>query len=101
MADRTIAVIGGTGDQGFGLVLRWAKAGEKVVIGSRQQQKGEDAARKAREILGGNASVTGTENAKAAASASYCLLVGGFISLIFLRIVYTNIKMFIRTLGYV
>ena len=39
MVDRTIAVIGGTGDQGFGLVLRWAKAGEKVVIGSRQLQK--------------------------------------------------------------
>jgi NADPH-dependent F420 reductase len=74
MADRTIAVIGGTGDQGFGLVLRWAKAGEKVVIGSRQQQKGEDAARKAREILGGNASVTGTENAKAAASADIIVM---------------------------
>jgi NADPH-dependent F420 reductase len=74
MADRTIAVIGGTGDQGFGLVLRWAKAGEKVIIGSRQQQKGEDAAKKAREILGGNASVTGMENAKAAAASDIIVM---------------------------
>jgi hypothetical protein len=71
---RTIAVIGGTGDQGFGLVLRWARAGEKVIIGSRQQQKGEDAAKKAREILGAEASVTGTENAKAAAAADIIVM---------------------------
>jgi len=74
MVDRTIAVIGGTGDQGFGLVLRWAKAGERVIIGSRQQQKGEDAAKKAREILGGEASVSGTENAKAAAAADIVVM---------------------------
>jgi NADPH-dependent F420 reductase len=74
MSDRTIAVIGGTGDQGFGLVLRWAQAGEKVIIGSRQQQKGEDAAKKAREILGGNASISGMENAKAAACADIIVM---------------------------
>jgi NADPH-dependent F420 reductase len=74
MTDRTIAVIGGTGDQGFGLVLRWAQAGEKVIIGSRQQQKGEDAAKKAREILGANASVSGMENAGAAAAADIVVM---------------------------
>ena len=74
MSDRTIAVIGGTGDQGFGLVLRWAKAGEKVIIGSRQQQKAEDAAKKAREILGGSASVSGMENPKAAAAADIIVM---------------------------
>ena len=74
MVERTIAVIGGTGDQGFGLVLRWAKAGEKVIIGSRQQQKAEDAAKKAREILGGNASVSGMENPKAAAAADIIVM---------------------------
>ena len=74
MVERTIAVIGGTGDQGFGLVLRWAKAGEKVVIGSRQQQKAEDAARKAREMLGGSASVSGMENPKAAAAADIIVM---------------------------
>jgi len=74
LSDRTIAVIGGTGDQGFGLVLRWAKAGEKVIIGSRQQQKAEDAAKKAREILGGSVSVSGMENSKAAAAADIIVM---------------------------
>jgi len=73
MANRTIAVIGGTGDQGFGLVLRWAKAGERVIIGSRQQQKAEDAAKKANSILGG-ASVSGMENPKAAAAADVIVM---------------------------
>ena len=74
MTDRTIAVIGGTGDQGLGLVLRWAKAGEKVVIGSRQQQKAEDAAKKARDMLGGNGAITGMENPKAAAAADIIVM---------------------------
>ncbi len=74
MPDRTIAVIGGTGDQGFGLVLRWAKAGEKVIIGSRVQQKAEDAAKKARETLGGSAAVSGMENPKAAAAADIIVM---------------------------
>lgn len=74
MPERTIAVIGGTGDQGFGLVLRWAKAGEKIVIGSRQQQKAEDAAKKAREILKGNVSIEGMENPKAAAAADIVVM---------------------------
>ncbi len=74
MAGRTIAVIGGTGDQGFGLVLRWAKAGEKIIIGSRQQQRAEDAAKKARDILGGKASVSGMENPIAADAADIIVM---------------------------
>ncbi len=74
MADRTIAVIGGTGDQGFGLVLRWARAGEKIIIGSRVQQKAEDAAKRALETLNRNASVFGMENPKAAAAADIVVM---------------------------
>jgi len=74
LSDRTIAVIGGTGDQGFGLVLRWAKAGEKVIIGSRMQQKAEDAAKKARDILGASAAISGMENPKAAAAADIIVM---------------------------
>jgi len=73
MPDRTITVIGGTGEQGFGLVLRFAKSGEKVIIGSRQQQKAEDAAKKANSILGGNP-VSGMENSKAAAAADIIVM---------------------------
>ena len=34
-----IAVIGGTGPQGKGLAYRWAKAGHRIVIGSRAAEK--------------------------------------------------------------
>ena len=74
MEKRTIAVIGGTGDQGFGLVLRLAKAGEKIIIGSRSQPKAEGAAKKAREILGEGAFVTGLDNAKAAEAADVIIM---------------------------
>ena len=74
MTNRTIAVIGGTGDQGFGLVLRWAKAGEHVIIGSRQQQKAEDAAKKANGVLGSAFTVSGMENPKAAAAADIIVM---------------------------
>lgn len=64
-----VAVVGGTGDLGFGLVLRLAGAGESVVIGSRSEEKGADAARRALEALGDGAPVEGTENPKAVAAA--------------------------------
>jgi NADPH-dependent F420 reductase len=47
-----IAIIGGTGDEGFGLALRLAKAGVEVVIGSRSEERGQAASDKARDILG-------------------------------------------------
>ena len=34
--DETVAILGGTGDQGLGLALRFAKAGRPVAIGSRK-----------------------------------------------------------------
>jgi len=92
MTDRTIAVIGGTGDQGFGLVLRWAKAGEKVIIGSRQQQKAEDAAKRANGILGGDF-VTGMVNAKAAEAANIVVMSVPFAAHVdMIKSVYDGIK---------
>ncbi len=67
-----IAVVGGTGDEGFGLTLRLGRAGQHVVIGSRSQEKGAGAAEKARGILGGDATVDGTTNE---AAASQCEIV--------------------------
>ena len=63
-----VAIIGGTGDEGFGLALRLAGAGVAVVIGSRSQEKGEAAAARAREILGTDAQVDGATNQDAAAN---------------------------------
>jgi 8-hydroxy-5-deazaflavin:NADPH oxidoreductase len=38
---RTLAILGGTGNQGPGLALRWALAGHRIIIGSRKQEKAE------------------------------------------------------------
>jgi len=40
----TIGVLGGTGDQGRGLARRFAAAGLRVLIGSREQQRADEAA---------------------------------------------------------
>jgi hypothetical protein len=61
-----ITVIGGTGDEGFGLTLRLAKAGRHVIIGSRSEEKGQTVAAKAKEILGADALVDGSTNELAA-----------------------------------
>ncbi len=78
MSDQKIAVIGGTGDLGFGLALRWATAGMHVFIGSRDRAKAEDAARRVRETVKANGttmiSVSGLENLQAAAQASIVVL---------------------------
>jgi NADPH-dependent F420 reductase len=60
-----ISVIGGTGEEGFGLTLRLGRAGHHVIIGSRSEEKGATAAGKAREIIGGG-TIDGTTNQKAA-----------------------------------
>jgi 8-hydroxy-5-deazaflavin:NADPH oxidoreductase len=41
---RTIAVIGGTGAEGRGLALRWAAAGHRIIIGSRDPERAKTAA---------------------------------------------------------
>lgn len=68
VAKKTIAIVGGTGALGRGLMLRWASAGYRVIIGSREKRKAEEAAREANELLKVDA-VQGKENVEAAASA--------------------------------
>ncbi|MFQ5340335.1 MAG: NADPH-dependent F420 reductase [Anaerolineae bacterium] len=48
----TIAVIGGTGKEGSGLSLRWARTGLDVIIGSRRLEKAERVAKELNETLG-------------------------------------------------
>ena len=43
LADETIAILGGTGDLGTGLAIRWSKVGYKIVIGSRTLAKAQAA----------------------------------------------------------
>ncbi len=69
-----VAIIGGTGDEGFGLAVRLGRSGVEVVIGSRAHEKGEAAARKARDIAGDDAPISGTSNDVAAAGADVVLV---------------------------
>lgn len=62
-----VAVIGGTGAEGFGLSLRLATAGHRVVVGSRDAGRGAAAADEASQLSG--AAVEGTDNASAAGAA--------------------------------
>lgn len=68
-----IAILGGTGEQGPGLALRWARAGEEVIIGSRQREKGERVAAELNQELGKDL-LRGTDNASAAAAADVAVL---------------------------
>ena len=68
-----IAILGGTGEQGPGLALRWAKAGEEVIIGSRQKEKGEKVAVELNQELGKEL-IRGTDNVTAAAAADVIVM---------------------------
>jgi NADPH-dependent F420 reductase len=46
----TIAILGGTGDLGTGLAIRWSKAGHRIVIGSRTLEKAQAAVAALQEI---------------------------------------------------
>jgi NADPH-dependent F420 reductase len=73
MTAETIAIIGGAGELGFGLALRFARAGAKVVIGSRDEAKAQEAAARAKTASGG-ADVSGFANAEAAAKGTIVIL---------------------------
>ena len=70
----TIAVLGGTGKEGKGLAYRWARAGYKVLIGSRTPDKAVAAAEELGGLLGEHASITGLSNPEAAEQANIVVL---------------------------
>jgi NADPH-dependent F420 reductase len=63
-----IAVIGGTGDLGTGLVFRWCRAGYHVIVGSRKAEGAIEAAA-AMKTRVPSAQVEGMENSAAASKA--------------------------------
>jgi 8-hydroxy-5-deazaflavin:NADPH oxidoreductase len=72
--NRTIAIIGGTGPAGMGLALRWARAGEIIIIGSRDAARAQQAAETIRQRAGANAQVSGMENSAACAASDLLML---------------------------
>jgi NADPH-dependent F420 reductase len=71
---RPIAILGGTGPAGMGLALRWVRAGETVIIGSRDQQRAQEAVDKIKQKAGSQARVSGMENSAACVAADLLVL---------------------------
>lgn len=74
-----LAVLGGTGNLGFGLALRWARAGYRVIIGSRQREKAEEAVGRLKARLP-RADAAGLANPDAAAAADIVVMTVPFAS---------------------
>lgn len=71
---KKIAVIGGTGNEGPGLALRWAQSGKyQVIIGSRQREKAERVAAELNAQMGHNL-IQGMANPDAATAADLAVL---------------------------
>jgi NADPH-dependent F420 reductase len=58
----------------MGLALRWARAGETILLGSRDAKRAEESAAKIKEKAGSGANVSGMENSKACAAADILVL---------------------------
>ena len=59
----TLAILGGTGPQGQGLALRFARAGINVAIGSRDQNRASEIAENlCNKLPNGNSHITGYDN---------------------------------------
>ena len=69
-----VAVVGGTGPEGRGLALRWARAGVHIIIGSRDKQRARRAAAEIQAQCGSNARVEGAENSATVSQADVVML---------------------------
>ena len=70
----TVAVLGGTGQEGGGLAFRWALKGHEVIIGSRSADRAAGAAQALNKLLAGRGSVRGGSHRDAAEAASVVVL---------------------------
>jgi NADPH-dependent F420 reductase len=73
-ASRPIAILGGTGPAGMGLALRWTRAGETIILGSRDPRRAQEAAHKIKQKVGDQARVSGMENSAACGAADLLVL---------------------------
>ena len=69
----TIAILGGTGDLGTGLAIRWSKAGHRIVIGSRTLEKAQKAVAALQQVSPQTAA-DAMENPDAAAAGDVVVL---------------------------
>jgi NADPH-dependent F420 reductase len=71
---RKIAILGGTGPEGSGLANRLARAGEHIVIGSRDAGRAQETAQQLRNQIGSAAQIEGADNTAAAAQCEVAVL---------------------------
>jgi NADPH-dependent F420 reductase len=69
-----IAIIGGTGKEGRGLAYCWSKAGYKIIIGSRLDEKAKATASELILLAGKNVEIVGHTNIEAAKAADIVVL---------------------------
>jgi NADPH-dependent F420 reductase len=74
-----VAIVGGTGKEGRGLAVRWARAGRQVTIGSRDPERARTVAAELAEASGGQ--VSGAGNLEACAAAEVVVLATPFSAL--------------------
>ncbi len=72
-ARRTIGIIGGAGHEGSGLAVRWAAAGHRVLIGSRDAARAQAAAEELNVMLP-EPRISGASNEETAAQAEIVVL---------------------------
>jgi NADPH-dependent F420 reductase len=72
--NRKVGILGGTGPEGTGLAYRWARAGEEIVIGSRDAQRAAETAGQLRSRIGGSAKIAGADNLTTAAECEVVVL---------------------------
>jgi NADPH-dependent F420 reductase len=78
--NKTIAVLGGTGREGKGLVYRWAKAGYRVLIGSRTPEKARSIALELTSLLRVGSTIEGVSNLTAVKQADIVVLAVPYIA---------------------
>jgi len=71
---RRIAILGGTGKEGKGLAYRWAKAGHRIIIGSRYIEKALIAANSIKALLDRPTDIVGMLNPQAAEQGEVIVL---------------------------
>ncbi len=69
-----IGVLGGTGKEGKGLAYRLAKAGYRILIGSRSIEKAQNTATELLQMVGPQAEIDGMTNLEAAQAAEVAIL---------------------------
>ena len=73
ISELRVGLIGGTGEEGRGLALRWALAGARVTIGSRAKEKAEATSRELNAIIGSE-QIRFATNQDAIAGSEFVLL---------------------------